>query len=74
MNRTYFGDAVAVENLVNNSICVKVGKEIRNIRGEEDLDKELLVFVSNADTALRKTKLILKGETVRYVIARTTVL
>ncbi|MBK1611821.1 hypothetical protein [Bacillus cereus] len=43
----YYGDAVADEVIRNRSVCVKVGDRIRNIRYEEDIQKELLVFVNN---------------------------
>lgn len=43
----YYGDAVADEVIRNRTICVKVGNKIRNLKQEEDIHKELLVFVNN---------------------------
>lgn len=42
----YF-NGIAEETLRNNSICVKEGDYIRNIIDDNDIDSQLLVYVSN---------------------------
>jgi hypothetical protein len=62
----YFSDGIALEDLRNSSICVKEGNSIRNTQSEEDLEKELLVFVNNVDPLFEPSKIIKKGKSVRY--------
>lgn len=63
----YYGDCVASENLMNNTICVKEGKFIRNTKKIEDIDKEMLVFVSNIATVVEDMKVIKQYQPVRYI-------
>ncbi|MBD1379113.1 hypothetical protein [Metabacillus arenae] len=45
MKRYFTG--IAQETLGNNSICVKEGEYIRKIIDDEDIERELLVYINN---------------------------
>jgi hypothetical protein len=62
---TYQGDLVALEDLKNNSICIKTNDGIRNIINGEDLNN-LTVYVSNVVPLNDELKIIKKGKMVRY--------
>lgn len=63
----FYGDCIASENLRNNSICVKEGKLIRNTKRIEDIDKEMLVFVSNVPNVIDDMIIVKKYQPVRYI-------
>jgi len=63
----YIGDKVALDNLRNRSICVRIDKGIRNITNEYDLAVENLVYVENIATVEQdEIDIITKGSMVRY--------
>ena len=61
-----FQTGTASETLQNHSVCVKDGDIIRNINHYTDIETESFVMVCNAERADIDSKVILKGEMVRY--------
>lgn len=55
---------ISQETLRNNSICVKEGGHIRNIIDDDDIETQILVYVSNISTSSS----IQPNELVRYAI------
>lgn len=66
MNRPYFGDCIAIEKLKNNSVCIKEGLKIRNIKSFEDFCYNQTVFVSNIKMVDEDGEHIEEGKAVRY--------
>ena len=63
----YFGDKVALENLRNHSVCVKVDNGIRNITSEYDIITGSLVYIDNLpELDNPPLGIIDKGRMVRY--------
>jgi hypothetical protein len=58
-----YHSGIAQETLRNNSVCVKEGEYIRNIIDDEDMEKELLVYVNNVIGAT-----IEPNKSVRYAL------
>ena len=61
----YKGDLPALENLSNNSICIKEHNGIRKTNSEDDLYGDL-VFVSNLSPVEYDIYVINAGQMVRY--------
>lgn len=67
-NNRYFGDSFAVEDLKNNSICIKEGHQIRNIKSFQDVCANQLVFVCNI--LPNEEEYVKEGKAVRYIPAK----
>lgn len=65
----FLGDRVALEDLVNHSICVKTDEGIKNISNSYDVITANLVYVEQIFTLedqIKGVNVIQKGEMVRY--------
>ena len=64
----YKGNKIALEDLRNNTICVKTLDGIRTMQHSDDIYLDL-VYVNNISTCDQKKFLIHKGEYCRYIDA-----
>ena len=62
----FLGDRVALEDLRNKSICIRLDDGIRNIIDGYDLFIENTVYVENISQDGETLDLISKGNMVRY--------
>ena len=67
----YFGDKIALENLYNNSICVRTDSGIRMLKNMSDLQVENLVYVNNLDKS--ENQIITRGTMIRYTPVLVTI-
>ncbi|WP_257064322.1 hypothetical protein [Priestia megaterium] len=64
-NNQLHGDCLAAEKLKNNSVCIKEGSEIRNIKSFQDICANQLVFVCNI--LPNDEEYVEEGKAVRYI-------
>ena len=62
--KTYYSN-VALEDLKNNSICVKTSSGIREIKDFDDIRMENMVFVSNIPLTDEDLMIVPKGSFCR---------
>ena len=62
--KTYYTD-VALEDLKNNSVCVRTSSGIREIEDFDDIRMENMVFVSNINTINEDLTILPKGSLCR---------
>ena len=62
----YKGDLMALEDINNNSICVKTSKGIMNMKRENDIN-EVLVYVRNISPDDCEEFIIKAGQLCRYI-------